>query len=83
MATYKYTSGAVTASKRVVVKDAFVQNDEVVIEVDQPAGTILRDVLVRFIGNVALGGSGDIGWEATTLQELQLLDTLILLVHFF
>ena len=35
MATYKYTSGAVTASKRVVVKDAFVQNAEVVIEVDQ------------------------------------------------
>ena len=63
MATYKYTSGAVTASKRVVVKDAFVQNAEVVIEVDQPAGTILRDVLVRFIGGVTLGSAGDIGWE--------------------
>ena len=63
MATYKYTSGAVTASKRVVVKDAFVQNAEVVIEVDQPAGTILRDVLVRFIGNVTLGSADDIGWE--------------------
>ena len=42
MATYKYTSGAVTASKRVVVKDAFVQADEVGVEVNQPAGTILR-----------------------------------------
>ena len=63
MPTYKYTSGAVTASKRVVVKGCCVQATETVIEVDQPAGTILRDVLVRFIGNVTLGSADDIGWE--------------------
>tara|TARA_R110002073_G_scaffold334172_1_gene523111 strand:+ start:1599 stop:2078 length:480 start_codon:yes stop_codon:yes gene_type:complete len=66
MATYKHGSGAVTAAKRVVVKDAFVQGSEVVIEVDQPAGTILNDVICRFIGNVGLGGSGDIGFEIGT-----------------
>jgi len=66
MATFKHGSGAVTAAKRVVVKDAFVQNAEVVAEVTQPAGTILAEVIVRFIGNVALGGSGDIGYELGT-----------------
>jgi hypothetical protein len=69
MATYKYGSGAVTASKRVVVKDAFVQNSEVVAEVDQPAGTILSDVIVRFIGGVTLGGAGDIGYEIGTASS--------------
>ena len=66
MATYKYGSGAVTAARRVVVKDAFVQGSEVVIEVQQPAGTILNDVICRFIGDVTIGGSGDIGFEIGT-----------------
>lgn len=66
MATYKHGSGAVTASKRVVVKDAFVQNAEVVAEVDQPAGTILSDVILRFIGGVTLGSADDIGYEIGT-----------------
>ena len=66
MATYKYGSGAVTASKRVVVKDAFVQASEVVAEVTQPAGTILAEVIVRFIGGVTLGSAGDIGYELGT-----------------
>ena len=69
MATYKHTSGAVTASKRVVIKGAFVQNAEVVAEVDQPAGTILSDVIVRFIGGVTLGGAGDIGYEIGTASS--------------
>ena len=63
MPTYKYTSGAVTASKRVVVKDCCVQDTETVIEVDQPAGTFLEKVLVRFIGGVTLGSEDDIGWK--------------------
>ena len=69
MATYKHGSGAVTASKRVVVKTAFVQNAEVVAEVDQPAGTILSDVIVRFIGGVTLGSAGDIGYEIGTASS--------------
>jgi len=66
MATYKYGSGAVTAAKRVVIKDAFVQGGEVVAEVTQPAGTILSEVIVRFIGGVTLGSAGDIGYELGT-----------------
>jgi hypothetical protein len=66
MATYKYGSGAVTAARRVVVKDAFVQNSEVVVEVQQPAGTVLNDVICRFIGNVTLGSNDDIGFEIGT-----------------
>lgn len=66
MATYKHGSGAVTAARRVVVKDAFVQASEVVVEVQQPAGTILNDVICRFIGNVTLGSADDIGFEIGT-----------------
>ncbi len=69
MATYKYGSGAVTAAKRVVVKDAFVQASEVVIEVDQPAGTILSDVICRFIGNVTIGSADDVGFEIGTVTS--------------
>ena len=66
MATYKYGPGAVTSARRVVIKDAFVQASEVVAEVSQPAGTILAEVIVRFIGAVTLGGSDDIGYEIGT-----------------
>jgi hypothetical protein len=69
MATYKYGSGAVTAAKRVVIKDAFVQDGEVVAEVTQPAGTILAEVIVRFIGGVTLGSAGDIGYELGTTSS--------------
>lgn len=69
MATFKqYGSGAVTAAKRVVVKDAFVQNDStnVVVEVTQPAGTILNDIICRFIGNVTIGSADDVGFKVGT-----------------
>ena len=50
MPTYKHgPSGAVTASKKVTATDVFTINtDGAIIEVDQPAGTILAEVIVRF-----------------------------------
>jgi len=65
----KYSSGAVHSSKRIVLDDAFVQNNEVVIEIDQPAGTLIDNIYVRFIGNVNLGTSGDLGWELGTTSS--------------
>jgi hypothetical protein len=65
----KYYSGAVRSSKRIVLEDAFVQNDEVVIEIAQPAGTIIDNIYVRFIGNVNLATSGILGWELGTTSS--------------
>ena len=69
MATFKYGSGAVTAAKRVVVKDVFVQDDEVVVEVTQPAGTILEEVIVRFLKGVTMATTASLGFELGTTSS--------------
>ena len=67
MPTYKHTSGAVTASKRVTATDVFTQNaDGAIIEVDQPANTILSDVIVRFTNTSTHASSSEAGWEIGT-----------------
>lgn len=67
MPEYRTTSGAVTASKRVTATDVFTQNaDGAIIEVDQPAGTILNDVIVRFTKASAHGSSSSAGYEIGT-----------------
>jgi len=70
MPTYKHTSGAVTASKRVTATDVFTQDgDGAIIEVDQPANTILREVIVRFTNTSAHGSGSDAGWEIGTASS--------------
>ena len=67
MPTYKHGSGAVTASKRVTATDVFTQNaDGAIIEVDQPAGTLLREVIVRFTNTSTHGSSSQAGYEIGT-----------------
>ena len=67
MPTYKHTSGAVTASKRVTATDVFTQDaDGAIIEVDQPANTILREVIVRFTTTSTHGTGSSAGWEIGT-----------------
>ena len=67
MPTYKHTSGAVTASKRVTATDVFTQNaDGAIVEVDQPAGTILSEVIVRFTNTSTHGASSAAGYEIGT-----------------
>lgn len=67
MPTYKHTSGAVTAAKRVTATDVFTQNaDGAIIEVDQPAGTILQEVIVRFTNTSTHGAGSDAGYEIGT-----------------
>ena len=64
MATYKHGSGAVTAAKRVTVTDAFVQNTNgPIIEVNQPAGTILSECVVRFISVLTAATTTDAGYR--------------------
>tara|TARA_R100000315_G_C5122129_1_gene69743 strand:+ start:57 stop:530 length:474 start_codon:yes stop_codon:yes gene_type:complete len=70
MPTYKHTSGAVTASKRVTATDVFTQNaDGAIIEVDQPAGTLLREVIVRFTNTSTHGSSSQVGYELGTTSS--------------
>ena len=70
MPTYKHTSGAVTASKRVTATDVFTQDsDGAIIEVDQPANTILREVIVRFTNTSAHGSGASAGWEIGTASS--------------
>lgn len=70
MPTYKHTSGAVTAAKRVTATDVFTQNaDGAIIEVEQPAGTILSEVIVRFTNTSAHAASSSAGWEIGTTSS--------------
>ena len=70
MPEYKYSSGAVTASKRVTATDVFTQNaDGAIIEVSQPAGTILSDVIVRFTTGLTSAASSSAGYEIGTASS--------------
>ena len=75
MPIYKHgPSGAVTAAKRVTATDVFTQNaDGAIIEVDQPAGTILAEVIVRFTNTSTHAASSQAGYElgvATSAETL-------------
>lgn len=64
MATFKHTQGSVSGGKRVTATDVFTQNaDGVIIEVDQPAGSILEEVIVRFTNASTHGASSTAGYE--------------------
>tara|TARA_R100001463_G_scaffold92574_6_gene147354 strand:+ start:439 stop:918 length:480 start_codon:yes stop_codon:yes gene_type:complete len=65
MPIYKHgPSGAVTAAKRVTATDVFTQDsDGAIIEVEQPAGTLLREVIVRFTNTSTHASSSSAGWE--------------------
>lgn len=64
MSIFKHTQGAVTGGKRVTATDVFTQNsDGAIIEVDQPAGSILEEVIVRFTNTSTHAASTDAGYE--------------------
>ncbi len=57
-------SGAVTVAKRVTATDVFTQAaDGAIIEVDQPAGSLLREVIVRFTNTSTHADSSSAGYE--------------------
>jgi hypothetical protein len=67
MATFKHTQGAVSGGKRVTATDVFTTNaDGVIIEVDQPAGSILEEVIVRFTNTSTHGANSLAGYEIGT-----------------
>lgn len=70
MPEYKYSSGAVTAAKRVTATDVFTQNgDGAEIAVTQPAGTILSEVIVRFTATSAHAASSEAGYSLGTASS--------------
>jgi hypothetical protein len=67
MAIFKHTQGAVSGGKRVTATDVFTQDaDGVIIEVDQPAGSILEEVIVRFTNTSTHGATSSAGYEIGT-----------------
>ena len=57
-------SGAVTVAKRVTATDVFTQAaDGAIIEVDQPAGSILSEVIVRFTNTSTHAATSSAGYE--------------------
>lgn len=77
MPIYKHgPSGAVTAAKRVTATDVFTQDaDGAIIEVDQPAGTILSEVIVRFTNTSTHGASSQAGYELGVASSAATLGT--------
>ncbi len=70
MSIFKHTQGAVTGGKRVTATDVFTQNaDGAIIEVDQPAGSILEEVIVRFTNTSTHGASSSAGCEIGTTSS--------------
>jgi hypothetical protein len=70
MATFKHTQGAVSGGKRVTATDVFTKNaDGVIIEVDQPAGSILEEVIVRFTNTSTHAASSTAGYELGTTSS--------------
>jgi len=69
-------SGAVTVAKRVTATDVFTQNaDGAIIEVDQPAGSILAEVIVRFTNTSTHGSSSQVGYELGVASSAATLGT--------
>jgi len=66
MSIFTHKSGAVTGGRRVTATDVFTQNaDGAIIEVEQPAGSILQEVIVRFTSALSQD-AGDAGYEIGT-----------------
>lgn len=69
MSIFTHKSGAVTGGRRVTATDVFTQGaDGAVIEVNQPAGSILQEVIVRFTSALAQD-AGDAGYEIGTTSS--------------
>ena len=60
-----YSDVASIASTGIVTNKFVVQNDEVVIEIAQPANTVITDIKI-FCVTAPIIGSGDIGYEVGT-----------------
>ena len=69
MATFKTNKGSNSFMRGIIVRDAFVQNSTVEAELQQPKGTFISNVYLRFLNEVPeVPGSGgaDLGFKIGT-----------------
>ena len=67
MPTYSHKkSGAANVSTRIEVKDGFVQNDEAVIEILQPANSLVTNAYFRQIDAAVFATNASVGVELGT-----------------
>lgn len=58
--------GSNTVLRKVQVDGAFVQNDSVEVEIDQPAGSLLSKAYIRSVEQPTVTGSMDLGFKVGT-----------------
>lgn len=66
MATFRFNKGSNSVSRSVVVTDAFVQNDAVEVEIEQPAHSLLTKAYIRCVSEPTLTASMDLGFKIGT-----------------
>ena len=66
MADITYTKGSNSIIRKAVVKDAFVQNSSVEVEIQQPAGSILTKAYVKCAAQPTVTASMDLGFKIGT-----------------
>lgn len=67
MATYKANKGSGSFMRSVIVRDAFVASDAVEAELEQPKGTFITNIYVRFLDEVPelpATSTADLGFKA-------------------
>jgi hypothetical protein len=69
MADITYTKGSNSIIRKAVVKDAFVQNDSVEVEIQQPAGSILTKAYVKCAAQPTVTASMDLGFKIGTTTD--------------
>ncbi len=70
MATITYPNkGSNTIQRKVVVKDAFVQNDAVEAEISQPAGSYLSKVYIKCNAQPTVTAAMDLGFKIGTASD--------------
>ena len=66
MATYKYNKGSNTVTRNIRVVEAFVKNDSVEAEIEQPAGSFLSKAYIRCVSQPTVTSSMNLGFKIGT-----------------
>lgn len=66
MAEITYTKGSNSIIRKAVVKDAFVRNSSVEVEIQQPAGSILTKAYVKCAAQPTVTAAMDLGFKIGT-----------------
>lgn len=69
MAKYSYNKGSVSFCRNAFVEDAFVQSSSTFVEIEQPAGSVITKVYVRFDDAPATAAASTLGFKLGTAED--------------